>query len=70
VLAQDLRLVAAALRFMEFPRRIAAGPEHPALRVLEGCWPVLASVAASPLCQQHQEVRGPTLPCGLLRWSR
>jgi hypothetical protein len=65
VLAADLRLMSTAVRYMEFPRAIAAGPAHPAIRVLEGCWPVVAAVAQSPLCQQQQEVRRCSPPCCL-----
>lgn len=55
-LADDLTLLAAALRFMDFPGNPPPGMAHPALKVLEHAWPVLAGVAEHPLCQREPDV--------------
>ncbi|GBF98210.1 hypothetical protein Rsub_10710 [Raphidocelis subcapitata] len=60
-LSDEIRLVAAIVRRLELPPAGFAGgpgappgaPQHPALAVLESCWPLLGAVAESPLCRQE-----------------
>ncbi|GAX80410.1 hypothetical protein CEUSTIGMA_g7849.t1 [Chlamydomonas eustigma] len=59
VLAIELRLMAAALRFLELPPIEKGAPveqQHPAMKVLEGAWPILSGVAQSMLCQRSAVV--------------
>jgi hypothetical protein len=63
-LSEEIKLVAALVRRLELPPGQFAGtpgappgaPQHPALAVLEACWPLLGAVAESPLCRQEAGV--------------
>ncbi|GFH33397.1 uncharacterized protein HaLaN_32765, partial [Haematococcus lacustris] len=56
LLAEELGLLAAALRFLDMPGPPQPGTAHPALRVLESAWPMLSAVAQHPVCQRQPQV--------------
>ncbi|KAJ9510245.1 hypothetical protein QJQ45_015726, partial [Haematococcus lacustris] len=56
LLAEELSLLAAALRFLDMPGPALPGTAHPALRVLESAWPMLSAVAQHPVCQRQAQV--------------
>lgn len=55
-LADELQLMAALIKGMEFPGPPAAAVPHPAMKLLEAAWPVLAAVAEAPVCQADRVV--------------
>eukprot|EP00798_Chlamydomonas_sp_ICE-L_P007351 gene7351-474_t len=57
-LSTELRLMAAAIRFLDYPGSGGAPPEgqHPALKTLEGAWPILSAVSQAPICQRDPNV--------------
>ena len=57
LIAAEIRLIASAVRFLEFPsiantaytaHASASAPEHPAVAVVSAAWPVLSAFAAEP----------------------